>query len=196
MSIESVMPSNDPYSLLSPSPAFNLLQHQVLFQWVCSLCQVAKVLTLQLQFYPSNEYSELISLRIDWFVLLTVHGTLRTLLQHYSLMASILWFSTFLMVQFSHPYMTTGKNIALITWTFVGKVMSLLFNILFRFVIPFFPRSKCLLISWLLSPSTVILEPKKIKSVTVCTFSPSVYREVKGPDAMILVFWMLFYASF
>ena len=161
-------------TLSSPSPAFNLLHHQSLFQWVGSLGQVTKILELQLQHHPSNEDSELISLKIDWFVLLAVHGTLRSLLKHYSLKASILWCSTFFMVHkvhmVSHPYVTTGKNIALITWTFVGKVTSLLFNMLSRFAIHFFPRSKYLLISLLLSPSTVILEPKKIKSVTVSLF--------------------------
>ena len=104
---------------------------------------------------------------------------------------SILWCSAFFTVQFSHPYMTTGKTIALTTWTFVGKVMSLLFNRLPRLVITFLPRSKCLLTSWLQSQSAVILGPKKIKSVTVSPFSPSICYEVMGPDNMILVFWML-----
>ena len=117
--------------------------------------------------------------------LLAVQGTLKSLLQHHNSKASILRFSAFFIVQLSHPYRTTGKTIALTRRTFVGKVMSLLFNMLSRFVIAFLPRSKHLLISWLQSPSTVILEPKKIKSVTV---SPSVCNEVMGPDAMILVF--------
>ena len=114
----------------------------------------------------SNEYSGLISFRIDWFDLLAFQGTLRSLLQHHSLKASILGCSAFFMVQLSHSYMTAGKMTALTIWTFVGKVISLLFNMLFRFVIAFLPRSKCLLISWLQSPSVVILELPKIKSVT------------------------------
>ena len=119
---------------------------------------------------PSNEYSGLISFRIDWFDLLAVQETLKSLLQHHSLKASILQCSAFFMVQLSHPYMTTGKTIALTRWTFVDKVMSLLFNTLFTFVIAFLPRSKHLLISWLQSPSAVIWEPKKIKSVTVSLY--------------------------
>ena len=111
---------------------------------------------------PSNEYLGLISFRIDWWDLPAVQGTLKSLLQHHSSKASILWCSTFFIVQLSHPYMTNGQTIALTRWTFVGKVMFLLFNVLSRFVIAFLPRSKCLLISWLQSPSAVILEPKKI----------------------------------
>ena len=140
---------------------------------------------------PSNEYSGLISNRTDWLDLLTVQGTLKSLLQHHSSKASILPCSAFFIVQLSHPHMTTGKTIALTRLTFVGKVMSLLFNMLSRFVIAVLPRSKCLLISWLQSPSAVILESKKIKSLTVSTVSPSIYHEVMGPDAMMLVFWML-----
>ena len=124
---------------------------------------------------------------MDWLDLLAVQGTLKSLLQHYRSKASILWRSAFFTVQLSYPYMTTGKTIALTRWTFVGKVMSLLFNMLSRLVITFLPRSKCLLISWLQSPYTVILEPLKIKSATVSTVSPSIYHEVMGPDAMILV---------
>ena len=120
---------------------------------------------------PSNEYSGLISFRIDWFDLLAVQGTLKSLLQHLSSKASILQHSAFFTVQVSHLYMTTGKTIALTRQPCVGKMMSLLFNTLSRFVIAFLPRSKCLLISWLQSPSTVILEPKKIKSVTVSIVS-------------------------
>ena len=116
----------------------------------------------QLQHRPSNEHSGLISFRMDWLDLLVVQGTLKSLLQHHSSKASILRHSAFFIVQLSHPYMTTGKIIALTRWTFVDKVMSLLFNMLSRFVITFLPRSKCLLISWLQSPSAVILEPKKI----------------------------------
>ena len=122
---------------------------------------------------PSNEYSGLISFRMDWLDLLAIQGTLKSL-QHHSSKASILRSSTFFIVQLSHPYMTTGKTIALTRWTFVGKVISLLFNMLSRLVITFLPRSKCLLISWLQSPSAVSLEPRKIKSATVSTVSPSI----------------------
>ena len=130
----------------------------------------------------------MISFRIDWFDLLAMHGTLKSLLQHHNLKASILRCSAFFMVQLSHPYMTTGKTIALTKQTFVGKVISLLFNMLSRFVIAFLPRSKRLLISWHQSTSAVILEPKKIKSVTVSIVSPSICHEVMGSDAVILVF--------
>ena len=116
---------------------------------------------------PSNEHPGLISFRMDWLDLLAVQGTLKSLLQHHSSKASILWCSAYFIVQLSHPYMTTGKTIAWTRWTFVGKVMSLLFNMLSRLVITFLPRSKCLLISWLQSLSAVILEPRKIKSATV-----------------------------
>ena len=115
---------------------------------------------------------------MHWFDLLAVHGTLKSLLQHYNSKVSVLWHSAFFMVQLSHPYVTNGKTIALTIWTFVGKVMSLLFNILFRFVTAFLPRSKHLLISWLQSLSAVISEPRKIKSVTISTFSPSICQEV------------------
>ena len=135
---------------------------------------------------PSNEYSGLISYRVDCFGLLAIQGTLKSLLQHHGSKASILRCSAFFMVQLSHPYMTTGKTIALTIWTFVGKVMSLLFNMLSRFVIAFLPRSKFLLISWLQSPSAVILEPRK--SDTVSTVSPYISPEVVGPDAMIFIF--------
>ena len=126
--------------------------------------------------------------RIDWFDLLEVQGTLKSLLQHHSSKASILPLSAFFIVQLSHPYMTTGKIIALTRQTFAGKVMSLIFNMLSRLVITFLPRSKRLLISWLQSPSAVILEPPKIKSDAVSTVSPSISHEVMGPDAMIFVF--------
>ena len=159
----------------------------------------AKYWSFSLSISPSNEYLQLISFRIDWFNLLAVQGILKSLLQHHSLKASILQCSAFCMVQLSHPYMTTGKTIALTIQTFVSKIMSLLFfflmsllfNMLSRFIIAFLPRSKRLLISWLQSPSAAILEPKKIKSVTVSTVSPSICHEVIEPDAMILVFWML-----
>ena len=137
---------------------------------------------------PSNEYPGLISFRIDWFDLLAVQGTLKSLLQHLSSKASILQCSTFFIVQLSHPYMAIGKITALTRQTFVGKVMSLLLNTLSRLIITFLPRSKYLLISWLQSPSAVILEPPKIKSYTVSTISPSTCHEGMGPDAMIFVF--------
>ena len=137
---------------------------------------------------PSNEYSGLISFRMDWLDLLAVQGTLKSLLQHHSSKASILLHSAFFMVQFSHSYTTTGKTIALTIQTFVGKVISLLYNMLSTFGIAFLPRSKYLLISWLQSPSAVILEPKTIKCVTVSIVSPSISHEVMGPDAMIFVF--------
>ena len=134
---------------------------------------------------PSNEHPGLISFRMDWLDLLVVQGTLKSLLQHHSSKASILWCSAFFTVQPSHPYLITGKTIPLTRWTFVGKVISLLFNMLSRLVITFLPRSKRLLISWLQSPSAVILEPPKIKSDTVYTVSSSISHEVMGPDAMI-----------
>ena len=126
-------------------------------------------------------------LLMDWLDLLAIQGTLKSSPTP-QFKASILQCSAFFTVQLSHPYMTTGKTIALTVWTFVSKVMSLLFNMLSRLVITFRPRSKCLLISWLQSPSAVILEPRKVKSDTVSTVSPSISHEVMGPDAMILVF--------
>ena len=144
---------------------------------------MAKVLEFHL-----HEYSGLISFRMDWLDLLAVQGTLKSLLQHHSSKASVLQSSTFFIVQLSHPYMTTGKTIALTRQTFVGKELSLLFNMLSRLVITFLPKSKRLLTSWLQSPSAVILEPKKIKSDTVSTVSPSISHEVMGLDAMIFVF--------
>ena len=137
---------------------------------------------------PSNEYSGRISFRMDWFDLLAFQGTLKSLLQHHSSKASILWHSAFFMVQLSHPYMTPGKTIALTMWTFVNKVMSLLFNMLSRLVIAFLARSNNVLTSWLQSPFAVSLEPKKIKSLTVSIVSPCICHEVMGLDAMILVF--------
>ena len=171
-----------PLWLPSP-PAFNLSQHQV-FSTESVLCsRWPKYWSFSFNISPSNQYSG--------FALLAVQGTLKSLLQHYSSKASIFQCSSFFMVQLLHPYMTTGKTITLTIWTIVGKVMSLLFNMLSRFVIAFLPRSKHLWISWLQSPSAVILEPKKIKSVTVSTFFPSICHEVMGQDAMIFVFWML-----
>ena len=143
---------------------------------------------LRVQISPSNEYSGLISFRIDWFDLLAAQGTLKSLLQQHALKASVLQHSAFFMVQLSHPYMTTGKTIALTMQTFVDKVTSLLFNTLSRFVIFFFlPRSRSLLILQLQLPSAVILEPRKIKSVIVSIFQIFCHEEM-GPDAMILVF--------
>ena len=137
---------------------------------------------------PSKEIPGLICFRMDWLDFLAVQGTLKSLLQYHSSKASILRRSAFFTVQLSHPYMITGKSIALTRWTFVGKVMSLLFNMLPRLVITFLPRSKRLLISWLQPPSAVILETRKIKSDTVSTVSPSICHEVMGPDAIIFVF--------
>ena len=166
---DAIQPS---HPLLSPPhPAFNLSQHHGLNKWVSSLHQWPKYWTFSFSISPSNEYSGLLSFRMDWLDLLAVQGTLKSLLQHQSSKASVLWCSAFFMVQLSHLYMTTGKTIALTRWTFLRKVMSLLFNMLSRFVIAFLPRSKHLLISWLPSPSAVILEPKKIKSDTVCLFA-------------------------
>ena len=141
-----------------------------------------KYWSFSLNISPSNEYSGLISFRMDWLDLLAVQGTLKSLLQHHSSKASILQHSAFLIVQLSHPHMTNGKTIALTRWTFVGKVMSLLFNMLSGLVITFLPRSKRLLISWLQSPCAVILEPQKIKSNTVSTASPSIAHEVMKPE--------------
>ena len=137
---------------------------------------------------PSNEHPRLISFRMDWLDLLAVQGTLKSLLQHHSSKTSILLCSAFFIVQLLHPYMTTGKTIALTRQTFYDKVMSLLFNMLSRLVMTLLPRSKHLLISWLQSASAGILEPRKIKSATVSTVSLSICHEVMGPDAMILVF--------
>ena len=137
---------------------------------------------------PYNEYSVLISFRMDWLDLLAVQETLKSLFWHHSSKASVLH-SAFFIVQLSHPYMTTGKTIALIPWTSVGKAMSLLFNMLSRLVIAFHPRSKRLFTSWLQSPSAVILEPKEIKSVTTSTLSLSIGYEVMASDAVILDFF-------
>ena len=186
---DAIQPS---HPLLSPSPpAPNPSQHQSLSQWVNSSMRWPKYWRFSFSIIPSKEIPGLISSRMDWLDLLAVQGTLKSLLQHHSSKASIFWHSVFITVQLSHPYMTTGKTIALTRRTFVGKVMSLLFNILSRLVITFLPRSMCLLISWLQLPFTVILEPPKIKSATVSTVSPSICHEVVGPDAMIFVFWML-----
>ena len=134
---------------------------------------------------PFNEYSGLVSFRMDWLDLLAVQETLPSLFQYHSSKESILWQSPFFIVQLSHPYMTTGKTIALTRQTFASNVICLLFNMLSRLVITFLPRSRRLLISWLQSPFALILEPKKLKSLTVSIVSPSVCHEVVGPDAMI-----------
>ena len=189
VSTESVMPSNHlilcrPLLLLSSvSPSIRVLSNEsaLRIRW-------PKYWSFNFSISPSSKYLGLISFRVDWFDLLAVQGTLKSLLQHHSSKASILQPSAFFMVQLSHPYMTTGKAIALAIQAFVGKVMSLLFHMLSRLVIAFLPRSKCLLISWLQLPSAVILDPKKIKSVTVSIVFPSICHEVMGPEAMILVF--------
>ena len=147
-----------------------------------------KYLSFRFSISLSNEYSALVSFRMDWFDLLAVQGTLKSLLQHHSSKVSVLQCSAFFIVQLSHPYMITRKTIALTRQTFDDKVMSLLFNTLSRLVIAFLPRSKYLLISWLQSPSAVILEPKKTKSAAVSIVSPSICHEVMRIDAMILVF--------
>ena len=189
MSIESVMPSSHlilcyPLHLLPPiPPSIRVFSNESTLRmgW-------PKYWSFHFSISPSNEYPGLISFRMDWLDLLAVQGTRKSLLQHHSSKASSLQRSAFFTVQLSHPYMTTGKNIALTRWTFIGKVMSLLLNMLSRLVINFLSRSKRLLISWLQSPSAVMLEPKKIKSDTVSTVSPSICHEVMGPDAMIFVF--------
>ena len=191
MSIESVMPSSHLILccplLLLPSifPIIRVFSNEsaLHIKW-------SKYWSFSSSVSPSDEYSGLISFRINWFNLLAVQRTLKSLLHHHSSKASILRCSAFFIVQLSHPYMTTGKTKALTRQTIVGKVMSLLFLMLPRLVIAFLPRSKHLLISWLQSPPAVIFESRKIKSATVSTVSPSVYCEVMGQDAMILVFWM------
>jgi len=163
------------------------LQHESLFQWVSFSHEVArwrKYWSFNFSIIPSKEHPGLMSFRMDWLDLLAVQGPFKSLLQHHSSKASILWCSAFFTVQLSHPYMTTGKTIALTRRTFVGKVTSLLLNMLSRLVITFLPRSKRLLISWLQSPSAVTLEPPKIKSDTVSTVSPSISHEVMGPDPL------------
>ena len=199
MSIDSVMPSSHlilcrPLLLLPPiPPSIRVLSNEstLRMRWPQSW-------SFSFSISPSNEHPGPISFRMDWLDLLAVQGTLKTLLQHHSSKASIVQrsafftvrLSAFFTVQLSHPYMTTGKTIALTRWTFVGKVMSLLLNMLFRLVITFLPKSKHLLISWLHSPSAVTLETKKIKSATISIVSPTICHEVMRPDAMILIFWM------
>ena len=191
-SVESVMPSNylilcRPLLLLPlifPSIRVFSNESALLIRW-------PKYWSFIFSISLSNEHPGLISFRMDWLDLLAVQGTLKSLVQHHSSKASILWHSAFFIGQHSHTYTTTEKTTALTRWTFVGKIMSLLFNMLFRLVITFLSRSKRLLISWLQPPSAVILEPQKIKSATVSTVSPSICHEVRGPDAVILVFWIL-----
>ena len=193
MSVESVMPSNHLilcHPLLIPPSIFPRIR--VLFSNESVYCiRWPKYSSFSFSIIPSSEYSGLISFRMDWLELLVVQGTLKSPLQHHSSKASVLWRSAFFIVQLWYPYMTTGKTIALTKWTFVGKAMSLLFYMVSRLVITFLPRSKHLLISWLQSPSAVILEPPNIKSVTISIVSPFICHEVMGPDVMILVFWML-----
>ena len=191
MSIESVMPSNHLilcHPLLLPPSIFPSIR---VFSNELGGIRWPKYWSFHFTVSPSNEYSGLISFRMDWLDLLAVQGTLKSLLQHHSSKASILRRSAFFIVQLSHPYMTTEKTIALTRWTFVGKVIPLLFNMLSRLVIAFLRRSKHLLISWLQSPSAVILEPPKIKYLTISIVSPSICHEVMGPAAVIIVFWML-----
>ena len=176
MSIESVMPYNHIFCcplLLLPSlfPSIRVFSNEsvLCIRW-------PKYWSFSFSISPYNEYSGLISLRRDWLDLLAVQGTLKSLFQHHSSKGSILQHSAFFIVQLSHPYVTTGKTIALTRWTFVAKVMSLLFKMLSRLVIIFLPISKRLLISWLQSPSAVILEPPKIKSLTLSTIAPSIFH--------------------
>ena len=188
-SIESVMSSSylilcRPLLLLPPIPPSTRVfsnESTLHIRW-------PKYWSFSFSISPSKEHPGLISFRMDWLDLLAVQGTFKSILQHHSSKASIFRRSALFIVQLSHPYMTTGKTIALTRWTFVGKVMFPLLNMLSRLVIIFLPRSKRLLISWLQSPSVVILEPPKIKSDTV---SPSICHEVMVPDTVILVFWML-----
>ena len=189
MSIEAVIPSNHLILchplLLAPSifPRIRVSSSESLLHIRCP-----KYWSFSFSISLFNEESGLISLRTDWLDLLAVQGILKSLLQNHSSKTSILLHLVFFIVQLSHPYMMTGKTIALTRRTFVGKVMSLLFNMLSRLVITFPPRSKRLLISWLQSPFAVILEPRKIKSATVSTVSPSICHEGMGPDATILGF--------
>ena len=193
MSIGSVMPSNHltlccPLLLLpSIFPSIRAFSNEsvLCIKW-------PKYWSFSFSISPSNEHPGLISFRMDWLDLLAVQGTLKSLLQHHRSKASILQHSAFFIVQLSHPYMTTGKTTALTRWTFIGKVTSLFFNMLSSLVITFLPRSRCLLISWLQSPSAVTLEPPKIKSVTVSTISPFICHEGMGPDLNVELLSQLF----
>ena len=189
ISIKLVMPSNHLILyrslLFLPSifPSIRVFSNESVLHIRCR-----KYWSFSFSLSPSNEYSGLISFKIDWFDLLAVQGTLKSLLQHHSANASVLWHSAFFMVQLSHPYMTTGKTIALTRQTFAGKVIFLLFSMLSGLVIAFLPRSKHLLVSWLQSPSAVILEPRNIKSLSVCIISLSICYEVMGLEAIIFIF--------
>jgi len=188
MSIELVMPSNHLilcHLLLLPPSIFPRIR---VFSNESAFCiRWPKYRSFSFNISPSNEYSGLISFRIDWLDFLALQGTLKSLLQHYSSKASVLQHSAFFIVQLSHPYMTTGKTIALTRWTFVGKIMSLLFNMLSKLVITFLPRSKCLNFMAAVTICSDFGAPK-IRSATVSTVSPSICHEVMGPDAMILLF--------
>ena len=191
MFVDSVIPSNHLICchprLLPPSifPSIRIFSNEssLHIRW-------PKYWSFRFSISPSNKYSGLISFRIYWFDLLAVQGSLKSLFQHHNL-KSITWCSAFFIVQPSLLYLTTGKTVAMTIWTSISKMISLLFNVLSRFVTAFLPRSKCLLISWLYSPSAVTLESKKIKSVTVSTFSPSICHQVMGLHAVIFAFWML-----
>ena len=182
MSIESVIPSNH-LTLCHPIPLLPSI--------FPSIRVFSNDLALHIRWPKYWSYT--VDFLQDWLVwsLCYPRDSCKSLLQHQNFKASVLWCSTFFMIQLSHPYTTTGKVIALTRWTFVGKVMSLLFSMLSRFPVAFLPRSKCLLILWLQSLSTMTLETKKIKSVTFSTFPPSICHKVMESDAMILVFWML-----
>ena len=194
MSSESLMPSNHlilchPLVLLpSISPSIRVFSDEsaLRIRW-------SKYWSFSFNIRPSNEHPGLISFRMDWLDLLAVQWTFKNLLQHHNSKVSVVRCSAFTIVQLSHPYMTTGKTIALTRRTFVGKVMSLLLNMLSRLVITFLPRSKRLLISWLQAPSAVILEPRKMKSDTVSTVSPSISHEVMGTDVLTLFHWLIDY---
>ena len=182
---DAILPSHplfSPFSFCLQSPSVRVFSNEL------ALCRRwPKYWSYSFNIHPSNEFSGLISFRIDWFHLFAIQETLKSLLHHHNLKASILWHSAVFMVQLSHPYMNTG-TIALTIWTFVGKVMALFFTMLSKYVTAFLLRSKHLLTLWLQS-----LEPKKITSAIVCTFPPPVCHEVMGPDAMIFVFecWVL-----
>ena len=189
MSIESVTPSSHlilcrPLLLLPPIPP----SIRVFSNGSTLLMRWPKYWSFSFSIIPSKQIPGLISFRMDWLDLLAVQGTLKSLLQHHSSKASILRCSAFFIVKLSYPYMTTGKTIALTRWTFDGKVMSLLFNMLSNLVIAFLPRSKCLLISWLQSPSAVIFRAQENKICHFSTLSPSICHEVMGLDAMIFIF--------
>ena len=188
---DAIQPS---YPLTSPSPPAPIFPSiRVSSNESALRMRWPKYWSFSFSISPSNEHPGLVSFRMDWLDLLAVQGALKSLLQHHRSKSSILRCSAFFIVQLSHPCMTTGKTIALTRRTFVGQVMSLLFNMLSRLVITFLPRSKRLLISWLQSSSAVILEPRKIKLATV---SLSICHEVMGPDAMIFIFWMLFHSFY